>query len=109
MRASRNRAWPSLIDLYRALVFYNEGRYFEARRLAAEALESFRSLNLGHKLVLAQLLLARIALRTEDVEQAHRHGQDAIEKLAGLEAPVLDYQAHLLMGNIHSAGGNVDQ
>jgi CHAT domain-containing protein len=105
----KNRAWPSLIDLYRALVFYNEGRYFEARRLAAEALEAFRTLNLGHKLVLAQLLLAQIALRTENAEQAYKHGHEAIEKLAGLEAPVLDYQAHLLMGNIHSASGKVDQ
>jgi CHAT domain-containing protein len=105
----KNQAWPSLIDLYRALVFFNEGRYFEARRLADEALESFRSLKLGHKLILAQLLLARIALRTDDVDQAYRHGQEAIEKLAGLEAPVLAYQAHLLMGNIHSAGGKVDQ
>jgi CHAT domain-containing protein/tetratricopeptide (TPR) repeat protein len=104
----KNRAWPSLIDLYRALVFYNEGRYFEARRLAVEALESFRSLQLENKLVLAELLLARIALRTENVEQAYGHGQQAIEKLAHLEAPVLSYQAHLLMGNIHSAGGRFD-
>ncbi len=105
----KNQAWPSLIDLYRALGFYNEGRLFEARRLAAEALESFRTLNLGHKVVLAQLLLAQIALRTEDVEQAYHHGHEAIGRLANLEAPVLDYQAHLLMGNIHSAGGKVDQ
>ncbi len=105
----KNRAWPSLIDLYRALVFYNEGRYFEARRLAVEALESFRSLQLENKLVLAQLLLAQIALRTENVEQARHHGQQAVEGLTGLEAPVLAYQAHLLMGNIHSAGGRADR
>ena len=102
----KNRAWPSLIDLYRALVFYNEGRFFEARRLAAEALESFHSLNLQNKAVLAQLLLARIALRTEDLDQAYRHGHEAIGKVAELEAPVLAYQAHLLLGNIHSARGN---
>jgi len=29
----KNRAWPSLIDLYRALVFFNEGRFFEAKTL----------------------------------------------------------------------------
>ena len=28
----KNQAWPSLIDLYRALVFFNEGRFFEARQ-----------------------------------------------------------------------------
>ena len=38
----KNRAWPSLIDLYRALVFYNEGRFFEARRLCADALDVVR-------------------------------------------------------------------
>ncbi len=86
----------------------NEGRLFEARRLSVEALESFRSLNLRHKVVLAQLLLARIALRTEDVEQAYLHAQEAMGECAELEAPVLAYQAHLLMGNIHSAGGKVD-
>ena len=105
----KNRAWPSLIDLYRALVFYNEGRLFEARRLAAEALASFDSLNLQSKAVLAQLLLARIALRTEDLEQAFRHGNEAVARLAKLEAPVLTYQAHLLLGNLYSAAGDLDQ
>jgi CHAT domain-containing protein len=104
----KNRAWPSLIDLYRALVFFDEGRFFEARRFATEALESFVSLNLRSKAALAQLLLSRIALRTEDPDQAFRFCNDAIAKLAELEAPVLAYQAHLLMGNIHAAGGKFD-
>ena len=105
----KNRAWPSLIDLYRALVFHNEGRFFEARRLAAEALASFDSLNLQSKALLSQLLLARIALQTEELEQAFRHGNEAISRLAKLEAPVLTYQAHLLMGSLYSAAGNLDQ
>ncbi|MGA9814948.1 MAG: CHAT domain-containing tetratricopeptide repeat protein, partial [Terriglobales bacterium] len=105
----KNRAWPSLIDLYRALVFYNEGRFFEARRLAAEALASFDSLNLQSKAVLSQLLLARIALQTEDLEQAFRHGNEAVARLAKLEAPVLTYQAHLLLGGLYSAAGDLDQ
>ncbi len=58
----KNRAWPSLIDLYRALVFFNEGRLFEARRHCNDALESFQALKLANKAVLAQLLLARIGL-----------------------------------------------
>ena len=101
----KNRAWPSLIDLYRALVFYNEGRLFEARRLAAEALESFRSLNLRTKRCLPTVT-GRIALRTEDVEQAFRHGQRRDrETRRAWKRPCSTYQAHLLMGNIHSAGG----
>jgi CHAT domain-containing protein len=104
----KNRAWPSLIDLYRALVFYNEGRFFEARRLCSDALDSFRSLNLANKSVLAQLLLARIALRTDDPEPAFQHARAAAQKAPELEAPFLTYQANLLLGNIHSARGDRD-
>lgn len=105
----KNQAWPSLIDLYRALVFYNEGRFFEARHLCTEALESFRLLNLTSKAILAQLLLARIALRTDDPEQALQHANATLEKLPQLEAPALSFQAHLLLGNIYTAKGDLDQ
>src|SRR5438445_9477385 len=81
----KNRAWPSLIDLYRALVFFNEGRFFEARRLCSEALAALQKLNLQNKAVLAELLLARIALRTENIGEAAARGEAALEKLAGLE------------------------
>ena len=99
----RNQVWPSLIDLYRALVFFNEGRFFEARRHCTEALESFRSPKLANKSVLAQLLLARIALRTDDPDHAYHQASSALEKVRELESPVLTYQAHLLLGNIHLA------
>jgi CHAT domain-containing protein len=101
-----NRAWPSLIDLYRALVFFNEGRLFEARRQCNEALESFRALKLVNKSVLAQLLLARIALRTDDAEQAFKHASTALEAIPELHSPVLTYQTHLLLGNVHSVKGD---
>src|SRR4029077_11270661 len=105
----KNQAWPSLIDLYRALVFYNEGRFFEARRLCSDALDSFRALNLTNKSVLAQLLLARIALRTDDSDQAFEHARAAAAKTPELEARFLTYQAHLLLGNIHSSRSNRDE
>jgi CHAT domain-containing protein len=105
----KNRVWPSLIDLYRGLVFFSEGRYFEARRYCAAALESFLSLNLSSKAVMAQLLLARIALRTGEADQAFQHATAALEKTPALESPVLTYQAHLLLGNIHSARSEADQ
>ncbi len=37
----RNLVWPWLIDLYQAVVLYNEGRLFEARRLCAGAAAFF--------------------------------------------------------------------
>ena len=99
----KNQAWSSLIDLYRALVFFNEGRFFEARRHGADALASFDGLHLTTKAVLARILLGRIALRTDDCAAALQYANAAIERLPGLESPSLAYQAHLLSGNIHSA------
>jgi tetratricopeptide (TPR) repeat protein len=105
----KNQAWPSLIDLYRALVFFDEGRFFEAKHLCAEALESFQALGLSSKAAIAQLLMARIAMRMEEIEEASRHAEAALENVAKLDAPVLTYQAHLLMGNIQLANGHGDE
>ena len=102
----KNQVWPSLIDLYQALVLFNEGRHFEARRLARAALAFFDSSLLPGKAVLCRLLLARIAQRTNDLAGAHQECAAAIEKLNALQAPMLKHQAFLLMGQIHSASGN---
>lgn len=102
----KNRIWPALIDLYRAVVLYNEGRFLEARRLSTAALELSRSSILLDKAVLSHLLLARLSLRTDDLEGARLHCATALEKLARLEYPVLNYQAHFLMGQIHGAAGD---
>ncbi len=105
----KNRAWPSLIDLYRALVFFNEGRLFEARRHCNEALSSFQALSLANKSVLAQLLLARIALRTGDADEAFKRVSAALEIMPQLESPVLTYQTHLLLGNAYAGRGDSKQ
>jgi CHAT domain-containing protein len=105
----KNRAWPSLIDLYRALAFFEEGRYFEARRYCAQALESFLSLNWKNKAVMAQLLLARTAMRTGETDHAFQHATAALDKVLELESPVLTYETHLLLGNLHSARADREQ
>jgi tetratricopeptide (TPR) repeat protein len=105
----KNRAWPSLIDLYRALAFFEEGRYFEARRYCAQALESFLSLNWKNKAVMAQLLLARTAMRTGETDHAFQHATAALDKVLELESPVLTYETHLLLGNLYSARADREQ
>jgi len=102
----KNQVWPSLIDLYQALVLFNEGRHFEARRMAKAALGFFDSSLLPGKAVLCRLLLARIAQRTNDLAAAHKECTAAIGKLKSLQAPMLTHQAFLLMGQLHSASGN---
>jgi CHAT domain-containing protein/predicted negative regulator of RcsB-dependent stress response len=105
----KNRAWPSLIDLYRALAYFEEGRYFEARRYCAQALKSFLDLKWKNKSVTAQLLLARIAMRTSETDQAFQQANAALDSVPELESPVLTYETHLLLGNLYSAKGDREQ
>lgn len=99
----KNQVWPSLIDLYQALVLFNEGRHFEAKRLAKSALDFFDSSALPGKAVLCRLLLARIAQRTGDLRIAQRDCAAGLDRLKDHQTPTLKHQAYLLMGQIHLA------
>jgi len=104
----QNKVWPSLIDLYEALVLFNEGRLFESRRLCISAHAFFRGSEMPGKSVLAELLLARIALRLSDNKLAKQHCDTALKELSNLESPTLLYQAELLNGEIERVLGNID-
>jgi CHAT domain-containing protein/tetratricopeptide (TPR) repeat protein len=101
----KNLVWPWLIDLYQALLLFNEGRFFEARKLCAGAIRFFESSILPGKAILGHLLLARLALRTGDVKAAREECQLVRKRLATLEAPVLQFQAQFLLGQIEEAAG----
>ncbi len=101
--SEKNLVWPWLMDLYQAVVLYNEGRLFEARRLCSGAAQFFDGSFLPNKAVLCHLLLARLSLRTGELAAAQAESSRAIERLAGLKAPVLHYQAHFLLAQIQQA------
>jgi len=103
-----NLVWPWLIDLYQGLLLFNEGRYFEARRLCSAAAAFFDKSVLSGKAVLAHLLLARIALQLGDPATAQIETDEALARLDSLQSPVLAYQAHLLNGQIAQAGNERD-
>ena len=102
----KNRVWPSLIDLYQALVLFSEGRLSDAERLAEAALAFFDLSLLPAKAVLCRLLLARIAEAHGDLDAAQDRCHHALEKLKSLQTPLLKHQAFLLMGKVHAASGN---
>lgn len=104
----QNQVWPSLIDLYEALVLFTEGRLFEARRLCLAAHTFFCTSPMRGKAVLADLLLARIALRLADTALAKQHCQSALANLSSLDSPTLVYQAEFLMGEVERTLGNED-
>ena len=99
----KNRVWPWLIDLYRALVLYNEGHSSEARRFCTEAASFFDQSVLPGKAVLCHLLLARLSLQTGDIATAKTECSRALERLSSLEAPLLHFQAEFLSGEIQEA------
>jgi CHAT domain-containing protein/tetratricopeptide (TPR) repeat protein len=105
----KNKVWPSLIDLYQALVLFQEGRFFEARRLCAAAHHFFRASTMPRKAVLADLLLARILLRINEAALARQHCAAALEQAARLGSPMLLYQAEFLLGEVGRAAGDDTQ
>jgi CHAT domain-containing protein/predicted negative regulator of RcsB-dependent stress response len=102
----KNLVWPSLIDLYQAVVLSDEGRLFEARRLCQRAAAFFEESLLSSKRVLCQLLLARLLLEIGDALAASHECQRALDQLAQKETPELSYQSHFLMGRIQQARGD---
>ena len=106
MLREKNQAWPSLLDLYQAVVLSNEGNFTEAKGLAIAALEFFQTDQIPSKHVLCLLLLARIALKTGRLEEASRYCREALKRVSVLEAQILSYQAQFLMGQVHEASGN---
>jgi CHAT domain-containing protein len=51
------------------------------------------------------LLLARISLKAGELDDAKNHCLQALQRVSGLQSPILSYQAHFLMGQIHEAAG----
>src|SRR3981081_1658432 len=102
----KNLVWPWLLDWYQGLLLGHEGRYLEAQQLCAGAAEFFDRTLLSGKAVLAHLLLARIALQAGDLAMAGREGNAAVAKLSTVQAPMLVYQAHLLLGQIAFCRGD---
>jgi CHAT domain-containing protein len=96
----KNAVWPSLIDLYQALLLFNEGRYFESRSLCNAALGVFCVGSLHGKAALCHLLLARIASRMSQPEVAARECASAEALVKQIEAPLLTFQTYFLLGEL---------
>jgi len=105
--SEKNHVWPWLLDLYQAVVLYNEGRLFESRRLCSSAAKFFDSSAMQGKAILCHLLLGRLSLRTGELSAAQKECSRALDRLAKMESPVLRYQAHSLVAQIESALGNL--
>jgi CHAT domain-containing protein/tetratricopeptide (TPR) repeat protein len=103
-----NQAWMAIIDLYQALVFYQERHLTEARLLCESAFAFFSPTSLQGKAILCQLLLARIQLDSGRPERARAVCMEAMSKLEQAESPALSYQAWFVMGLIEEEASRLD-
>lgn len=103
----KNSVWPSLIDLYQSVVLCDEGRLFEAKRLCKKTADFFEKSPLHGKAAFCHLLLSRIAMHMADLETAKKECGRALERVAGLESPSLNFQGHFLMGRIQQEAGDL--
>ncbi|HKS82830.1 MAG TPA: CHAT domain-containing tetratricopeptide repeat protein [Candidatus Acidoferrales bacterium] len=101
--SEKNLVWPSLVDLYQAVVLLEEGRVFEARRFCKRAAEFFETSVLHGKAAFCHLLLARIAFRADELPAAQAECMRALERVARVESPSLHFQARFLLGQIQQA------
>lgn len=100
-----NLVWPWLVDLYKALILFQEDRLHESRRLCLRALGFFKSASLKTKEIQSRLLLARLELRAGDSDAALKECVHCVEQQDQLDIPELRHQTYLLLGEIQSAAG----
>ena len=103
-----NRAWIATIDLYQALLHFEEKRPEEALGLCRRALEFFAASPFFTRSVLCQLLLARIHLDRGRPAEARLVCRAALDLLRDADTPSLSYQAWYVLGVVEEALGATD-
>src|SRR5271166_2229254 len=96
--SERNQLWPAVLDLYRAVVLFDEGDDENAAKLCQAALDVFVTNSIQSRAAVCEVLLARLALRSGEFTAAQRHCCSAIERLETMEAPAIACHAYLAMG-----------
>lgn len=104
-----NPVWPHLIDLYRAILLLGQKEVAGARDLAMSTLDFFSSAQLPSKHALSLMLLTRIHLEADEIDQSERYCTEALRVLETLDSPMLLYQAQFLRGQILEALGHADR
>jgi CHAT domain-containing protein/NTP pyrophosphatase (non-canonical NTP hydrolase) len=103
-----NWVWSAVIDIYKALVLTETGDHRNARALCKAALAHFRESTLVSRAALCQVLLARLSLKEARAASARRHCETAFRWLKRAQAPAVEFQAYMVMGQVQEALGKKD-
>ncbi len=99
-----NEVWPAQIDLYEAVLLYREGRSYEASSLTRRSAASFERLGLPAKTAACELLMARIALDEDQLEEAERLCRSALAHLERHPSSSLHFETLLQLGMVFETG-----
>lgn len=99
----RNQVWPALIDLYKALVLYQDGRFARARRLCGAAFAFFNKSSLEGKAAVCELLLARLHLEAGELDAAGTRCRAALARAERVSSPALSCQGWFVLGGVEEA------
>jgi CHAT domain-containing protein len=104
MRLEANSSWIATLDLYQALVLQQEGRYCEALRHCRRAEQSLARIA-SHLLAETQLLMAALYLNLEQMKNAEKWRDTAVQTTQTLKSASHLSRVYLLSARLHEAQG----
>lgn len=104
--AAGNEFWVQMTNLYRAVVLLRLGRCFEALQLSERARVFFERRQARTKAIYATITVARARAAAMDTAAATEAAARAARALAGLQAPWLQVQVHMLLGQLAERRGD---
>lgn len=96
----KNHYWIAVLDLHRAEVHLTLERYWEARSLAGQAQKRFETLKIPSRRMLSLVLLGRIALAMDNLQDAERCAGEVSAIIEEATAPLVLFPFHVLSGQI---------
>ncbi len=100
-----NQAWSNTIDLYRSVLFLEHGQTAQALEACSAAADFFRSIHMPSRHVSCLLTLAKIHLRTGEIDRGVQCCREALTILEDLDSPILFYEAQFVLGQAYEATG----
>src|SRR5579871_5621056 len=96
----QNQVWPAIIDLYQAILRYQQGRYSDAQRLSGHAARLLSSSAMHSKAALCKLLQAQLLWKAGQLEQAREACRHILEHLDPDLAPSLRFHVNFVLGQV---------
>ncbi|HVA63412.1 MAG TPA: CHAT domain-containing protein [Terriglobales bacterium] len=104
--AAGNEFWVYMATLYRGVVLLKLGRCFEAMQLSERARQFFEQRQARTKAIYAGIMAARARAAALDLAGARAAAERAAAALAGLQAPWLQGQVQMLLGQLAERAGD---